>query len=128
MRQELAAARGQAGTFPGGRWTDRGARLRISLLETELRKHRAQGVRSAMPVRQAAEMELAARGKGELPWVRDRAERGTEAGCPSRRRGRRQPHAATCSEPALLSVWLSALSAAAPKAEGKEESRERKLN
>lgn len=67
-------------------------------------------------------------GQRGLPWVPDRSERGIKTGCPSGRHGRRQPHAATCSEPALPSVWLSALSAAAPKAEGKEESRERKPN
>lgn len=77
-----------------------------------------------MPVRQATEMDLA-RGEGDLPWVPDRSERGIKTDCPSGRRGRRQPQAATCSEPALPSVWLSALSATAPKAEGKEESRER---
>lgn len=70
-----------------------------------------------MLVRQATEVELAARSRA-----------GAEAGCPSWWHGQHQPHTATCSEPALLSVWLLALSAAAPKAEGKEESREKKLH
>lgn len=98
----------------------------LPLLEMELIKHQTQEVKSAMPVRQATEMGLATGpgAKGTCPGYRI-DQRDIETGCPSGRRSRHQPHAATCSEPALPSVWLSALSAAAPKAEGKEESREK---
>lgn len=85
MCRELAAARSPRAAVPGaGRHPSRGAawqwetgaRLRISfpLLETELRKHQARGggVKSAMPVRQAMEMDLAAGpgAKGTCPGYR----------------------------------------------------------
>lgn len=115
LEDELGAW-GCSGTFPrGGRL---GPCLQVSLLEMKLRKCSVQ------------------RGLGVPCWLdkprrwswQHGAERGAEAGCPSWWHGQHQPHTATCSELALLSVWLSALSAAAPKAEGKEESRERKLH
>lgn len=144
MCRELAAARSPRAAVPGaGRHPSRGAawqwetgaRLRISfpLLETELRKHQARGgggglrvpCRLDKPWRWIWQLGQGQRGPAlGTGQIRE----GIETGCPSGRRGRCQPHAATCSEPALPSVWLSALSAAAPKAEGKEESRERKPN
>lgn len=83
MCRELAAACGPRAAVPGpgrhpshgaARQRERGARFQISfpLLETELRKHQAQGVKSAMPVRQATEMDLAAGpgAKGTCPGYR----------------------------------------------------------
>lgn len=83
------------------------------------------GVKSAMPVRQATEMDLAARPVEREPALGTGQIRGAGRQAAHQQD---QPHAATCSEPALPSVWVLALSAAAPKAEGKEESRERKPN
>lgn len=101
------------------------APISFTHLETELRKHQAWGLR--VPCRLDKPQRWIwqpGQCKGNLPWVLDRAE-GHGDRLPVGRHSRRQPHAATCSEPALPSVWLLALSAAAPKAEGKEESRER---